>query len=105
MSWHAKPGCAEHHRTAVERLVNALPLSYLLPPCTGELFGSLDECDSRLRGYALAEGFDVIKHGEDTKSTSSKRFKCIFYNNNTQNHRKLKDRVKRDLEGKITSKL
>jgi hypothetical protein len=104
MSWHAKPGCAEHHRTAVERLVNALPSSYLLPPCSGELFSSLDECDSRLRGYALAEGFDVVKHGGGTKSTPSKRFKCIFHGSNTQNHRKLEDRVERDLESRITSK-
>ena len=25
MPWHAKPGCAEHHRAALERMVNALP--------------------------------------------------------------------------------
>ena len=104
MSWHTKPGYVEHHRTAIERLVNTLPLSYLLPPCSGELFGSLDKYNNRLRGYALAEDFDIIKHGGGTKSTPSKRFKCIFYGSNARNYRKLEDRVERDLEGKITSK-
>jgi hypothetical protein len=104
MSWQAKPGCAEHHRAAVERLVNALPPSYLLPPCSGELFDSLDDCNSRLRGYALAEGFDIIRHGGGTQTTPSHRYKCIFHGSSTQNHRKLEDRVERDEEGKITSK-
>jgi hypothetical protein len=67
MPWQAKPGCLEHHRVTVERMVNALPSSYLLLPRTGELFDSLDTCNSRLRGYALAEGFDTVKHGGGTK--------------------------------------
>jgi hypothetical protein len=32
MSWQAKPGYVEHHRAAVERMVNALLPSYLLAP-------------------------------------------------------------------------
>jgi hypothetical protein len=67
MPWHAKSGCAEHHRAAVERIVNALPPSYLLPPISGEIFDNLDSCTNRLRGYALAEGFDVVRHGGGTK--------------------------------------
>jgi hypothetical protein len=61
MSWQAKSGCAKHHRAAVERIVNAFPPSYLLPPCSGEIFENLDECTSRLRGYSVAKGFDVIR--------------------------------------------
>jgi hypothetical protein len=57
MPWHAKPGYAEHHRAAVERIVNTLPPHWLQPPHTGELFAGLEQCNSRLRGYALAEGF------------------------------------------------
>jgi hypothetical protein len=104
MPWYAKPGCAEHHRAAVERMVNALPPSYLLSPCSGEIFESLEDCNRRLRGYALAEGFDIVRHGGGTKALPSYRFKCIFHGSTTQNHRKLEDHVKKDAEGKIVSK-
>jgi hypothetical protein len=60
MSWRAKPGCAERHRAALERMVNALPSSYLLPPRSGEVFEGLEACNRRLRGYTLAEGFDMV---------------------------------------------
>jgi hypothetical protein len=66
MPWNAKPGCAEHHMAAVERAVN------LLPPA-GEVFDSLDHCNRRLRGYALAEAFDIVRKGGGTKSKPSWR--------------------------------
>ena len=104
MPWHAKPGCAKYHRAALERIVNALPPSYLLPPSSGELFEGLEDCNRRLRGYALAEGFDIVRHGGGTKTLPSYRFRCIFHGSKTQNHRKLEDYVERDSEGNITSK-
>jgi hypothetical protein len=103
MPWKAKSGCAEHHRAAVERLVNSLPPSYLLPPRSGEIFADLNDCTNRLRGYALAEGFDVMRHGGGTKMNPACRYKCIFHGINTQNHHKL-DHVEKDSEGRITSK-
>jgi hypothetical protein len=104
MPWSAKPGCAPHHRAAVERLVNSLPSSYLLPPISGELFDSLEDCNQRLRGFALAEGFDIVRHGGGTGALPSYRFKCIFHGSKTQNNRKLEDRVEVDSEGRIVSK-
>jgi hypothetical protein len=104
MSWHAKPGCPAHHRAAVERIVNSLPLSYLSPPVSGEIFDSLDDCNSRLRGFALAEGFDIVKHGGGTKKVPVSRYKCIFHGTDSRNYRKLKDYVEKDSEGKITSR-
>jgi hypothetical protein len=103
MSWHAKPGCPAHHRAAVERLVNAMPSSYLLPPHTGEVFASLEDCNLRLRGFAFAEGFDIVRKGGGSQGLPSYRFKCIFHGINTQNSRNLEDRVKRDSEGRISS--
>jgi hypothetical protein len=41
MPWQAKAGCAEHHRSAVERIVNLLPSEWLSAPKSGELFDSL----------------------------------------------------------------
>jgi len=50
MFWQAKPRYVEYHRAAVERMVNALSLSYLLAPYSGELFNSLEYYNRRLRG-------------------------------------------------------
>ena len=85
-------------------MVNTLPPSYLLPPCSGERYQGLEDCNRRLRGYALAEGFDIVRQGGGTKANPSYRFKCLFHGSNTQNHRKLEDRVEKDSEGQITSK-
>ena len=61
MPWQAKSGCAEHNLAAVERAVNALPPMWLLEPQSGEIFEGLDRCNDRLRGFALAEGFDIVR--------------------------------------------
>jgi hypothetical protein len=66
MPWHAKPGCAKHHIAAIERLVNCFPPAWLLPPQTGEIFASKEECNRRLRAFALAEGFDIVRNGGGT---------------------------------------
>jgi hypothetical protein len=104
MPWHAKPGCPKHHRAAVERMVNALPTSVLLPPALSEIFDSLDDCITRPRGFSLAEGFDVMKHGGGIKQVPGSRYKCIFHGSYTQNHRKLEDYIERDSAGKISSR-
>ena len=63
MDWQVKPGCPEHHRAAVERMVRALPPAYLLLPCSSEIFEDVEACNRRLHGYALAEGFDIVREG------------------------------------------
>jgi hypothetical protein len=104
MSWQAKSGCAEHHRAAVERAVNVLPPLWLLHPQTGEVFDSLDHCNRRLRGYTLAEGFDIVRKGGGSKGNPSWQFRCVYYGERTRNDRKLENRVKRDKKENITSK-
>jgi hypothetical protein len=64
--WNAKPGCPEHHVEALERAVNAMPLEWRSPPQTGEVFPSILECERRLRGFTLVEGFDIVRNGEAT---------------------------------------
>jgi hypothetical protein len=61
MSWQTKSGFAEHHRPVIERIINAFPVAWLLPPQSGELFIDLDHCNRRLRGYAFTEGFDIVR--------------------------------------------
>jgi hypothetical protein len=81
-----------------------LPLLYLLPPRIGEVFDNLDDCQTRLRGFALAEGFDVVKHGGGIKKAPGSRYKYIFHGTDSRNYRNLKDHMERDSEGKITSR-
>ena len=73
MSFHAKPGCPSHLINLYEKAVNALPAPYLLSPVTGEIFVSIEACEQRLRGFALAEGFDISHTGEDNKHVSDAR--------------------------------
>jgi hypothetical protein len=96
MPWHAKPGCAEYHRPAVECIGNLIPAAWLLPSQSGELFDSLDHCNRRLRSYAFAEGFDIVRRGEENKANPSYRFFCLFHGAKTRNTRKLEVKVKYD---------
>ena len=98
MPQHAKPRCAEHHRAALKRIINTLPPSYLLIPSSGELFKGLKEYNRRLRGYALAKDFDIIKYKSGIKALFNYKFKYIFYDNTTQNYRKLKNLIKKNLK-------
>jgi hypothetical protein len=59
MSGQAKPRCLEHHRAAVERIINALSEVYLLLLSSGEIFEDLKDCNRRLRSYAFTEGFNI----------------------------------------------
>jgi glutamate/tyrosine decarboxylase-like PLP-dependent enzyme len=46
---------------ALERVVNALLASWLSTPQTAEVFAIITDCEQRLQGYYLAEGFDIIR--------------------------------------------
>jgi len=104
MPWQAKPGCAKHHIAAIERLVNSFPSAWLLPPQTGEIFASNEECNRRLRAFALAEGFDIVRNGGGTGANPAWRFRCFHHGSETRNQRKLEARIEKDDKGKITSK-
>ena len=85
MSFHAKPGCPKHLVDIYERAVNALPSSYLLPPVIGEVFISIEACEQRLRGFALAEGFDIAHTGGGNKQCLSRRWQYIHHRKETRN--------------------
>ena len=104
MAWQAKPGCADYHRAAVERMVNALSVAWLLEPETGEEFDDLDYCNCRMRGHALANGYDIVRKGGDTKANPIYRFRYIFHRTETKNSRKLKDYIEYNNKRKITTK-
>ena len=104
MPWNARPGCPKHHIAALEQLVNSYPVQWLSEPQTGEEFDSLEHCNRRLRAFALAQGFDIVRHGGGTKAAPAYRFKCFYHGVATQNNRGLEDRVEVDEKGLITSR-
>jgi hypothetical protein len=104
MPWATRAGCPKHLVAALEATVNSYPDEWLLLPQTGEEFPSLAACNDRLRVYALAEGFDIVRHGGGTGAAPAYRFRCFFHGTKTKNTRKLEDRVEVNEEGNITSR-
>ena len=86
-----------HLRPAFERLISAIPESWLLAPKSGEL---KDTCKKRLQAFALARGFGVVV-GKSHKGRST--YHCIHHGADTRNDRGLEARVVRDEEGKVVS--
>jgi hypothetical protein len=103
MAWRAHPACPKHLVGALERHINALPAAYLLPPQTGEIFDSIASCERRIRGYSMAQGFDIVFTGGGTRVASGARFECCYHGDTTRNWRHLEDHVEKDEEGKVTS--
>ena len=102
-AWSAKPGCPDHLRLPLERAVNALPIEFLEDPADGEVFSSLEECERRLIGLSLAQGFDIVKTTSATKPTPGATFCCVFHGIETRNWRNLEATIEKNEDGKITS--
>ena len=93
--------CPNRLVDALGRAVSALPASWLSPPHTGEVFATIADCERRLRGFCLAEGFDVVRSGGRTGAALGARFSCVFHGKGTRNWQ---DYVERDEDGRITSR-
>jgi hypothetical protein len=101
--WRAYPDCPLAACERIERAVRALPPSYLKPPRSGEIFESAEVCLRRLQGFALSQGFAVVKA---SGSLASKRprvqYKYVHHGKETRNTRQLENDVQRDDEENIT---
>ena len=104
MYWHTKPSYPIHYRITVEYIVNTYFPFYLVLLALDKIFNSLEESNRRMRGYALAEGFDIVRHGGGTKALPNYRFKCIFYGSKIQNYYKLENHIKKNSKEKVISK-
>ena len=62
------------------------------------------EAKRRLRGFSLAEGFDIVRTVGGTKRVPGATFQCIHHSLKTVNKRRLEDRVIRNSENEVTSK-
>ena len=60
ISFHAKPRCPNYLVDIYEKAVNILLFSYFLLFMIGEIFVSIEACEQRLRGFVLAERFDIV---------------------------------------------
>ena len=101
MVWQAKPGCAEHHYTVIEYIINVFPPTWLLPPCTGEIFDSLEDCNCRLKTFSLAEGFDIIYKDSSIQINLTYKFSYYYYRDKMRNNYKFKNSVKYNKKDKI----
>src|ERR1700739_3462788 len=93
--WRAPPGCPEHIRYTVEKVVNSYPSAWRDEPATGEVFSSIKECQERLVAFSLSQGFDVVIF-RSTQNSPRITFSCIHHGRKTRNIRKLPPIVERD---------
>ncbi|KAF7511454.1 hypothetical protein GJ744_004643 [Endocarpon pusillum] len=103
--WTAHPDCPEHLKPELERRVRSLPSSFLLPPIANEVFDNPNVCYERLQGWALSQGFAIVRTSGSVKQKRPRfEFRCIHHGGETANTRKLEDHVIRDEEGTIISR-
>jgi hypothetical protein len=104
--WQAHPHYPPEARNQLEKIVQALPEAYLKPPQKGEEFDSHESCIRRLQGYALSQGFAVVKTSGGINSKNARcQYKCIHHGKKTRNYRQLELHVERDTEGRPTTHL
>ena len=103
--WTAHPECPEHIKPVLEARVRSFPASFLLAPVAGEVFENPDLCQERLQGWALSQGFAIVRTSGSLKSTRPRfEFRCIHHGDNTADTRKLEKHVERDEENVIISR-
>ena len=100
--WRAPPQCPEAARLILEKAVNRYPVEYLDEPITGEVFSSIDDCETRLIAYSLVQGFDIVRAHSD-KARGVVVFECVFHGAETRNWRQLEKTVERNDKGEITT--
>ncbi|ERF71028.1 hypothetical protein EPUS_03308 [Endocarpon pusillum Z07020] len=103
--WTAHPECPEHVKAQLEARVRSFPSSFLLAPVDGEVFENPDICQERLQGWALSQGFAIVRKSGSMKQARPRfEFRCIHHGDNTLDTRHLEQHVERDEENRITSR-
>ena len=103
--WTAHPDCPAHVKSELETRVRSLPPSFLAPPAVGEVFENPDLCQERLQGFALSQGFVIIRQSGSLKQARPRfEFRCIHHAAHTRNTRQLESHVERDEEDNIITR-
>ena len=85
-------------------MVLELDESFFKVPSTGEVFDTPNKALHRLNGYALTQGFAIVRDGGSEHSKFPYlNYKCIHHGTETRNTRKLEEHVQRNSEGEIVS--
>lgn len=72
--WQAKPGCPVHLRDVIKHFVNERDHAWRLPLTPeGEAFESFEQCQNRLKVFAMVEGFAVTVRGHGDSRNPCKR--------------------------------
>jgi hypothetical protein len=103
--WTAHPDCPQHVKIELETRVRSFPSSFLLAPVDGEVFENADLCQERLQGWALSQGFAIVRTSGSMKAARQRfEFHCIHHGDDTRNSRQLERHVERDEEDNVTSR-
>jgi hypothetical protein len=97
--------CPEHVKAELELRVRSLPSSFLVAPVDSEVFENAALCQERLQGWALSQGFAIVRKSGSMKQARPRfDFRCIHHGNDTLDTRRLEKHVKRDEDNRITSR-
>lgn len=103
-AWRLHGQCPLNLVTELVSAVSGLPPPYFVRPHTGEVFDSPKEALRRLNGFALTQGYAVVRDGGfESSKHRYLNFKCIRHGAEARNTRKLKEHVRRNSEGDIVS--
>ena len=101
-SWVPHPYLDEDLIPILQRAIDRIPPSHLLPPRKNETFDTPDDAWTRLQDYAFSQGFAIVT-GQYGKADPRKAYKCIHHSVETKNWRKLPEhKGEQDLEHRTT---
>ncbi|CAF9942052.1 hypothetical protein IMSHALPRED_003174 [Imshaugia aleurites] len=85
--WVPHPYLEEDPHSILQRAIDRIPPSHLLPPSKNETFNTPDDAWTRLQDYAFSQGFAIVT-GQCGKADPRKTYKCIHHSAETKNWRK-----------------
>ena len=83
-TWVPHPYLDEDLHPILQRAINRIPPSHLLPPSKNEIFYTPDEAWTRLQDYAFSQGFAIVT-AQCGKADPRKTYKCIHHSADTKN--------------------
>lgn len=82
------PYLEEDLHPILQRAIDRIPPSHLLPPSKNEIFDTPDDAWTRLQNYAFSQGFAIVTD-QCGKTNPRKFYRCIHHSIETRNWRKL----------------
>ena len=83
-SWVPHPYLEEDLIPILQRTIDHIPASHLLPPVKNETFDTPDDAWTRLQDYTFNQNFAIITD-QCGKADPRKAYKCIHHSGDTKN--------------------